>query len=151
MINPLLVGRLPYAGEIDVGVNAERPIILLLPIYKNTIMTKTLFISSWFDRYIGVCTLRSIVLSESAILRVELKIGNSTIFKKAFNSIPFQRISMKIIHHRLKVSSCIILLVSEFLNDNISFRSLEIYLEKNRFLNGFIEWPILTKEVSFLT
>ena len=63
------------------------------------------------------------------------------IFKMAFNSIPFQRVSIKIIHHRFKVSSCIISLVSEFFNDNISFRSLEIYLGKNRFLNGFIECP----------
>ena len=78
------MGRLPYAGEIDGGVNADGRIILLLPIYKNTIMTKKLFISSWFDRYIGVCTLRSILLSESAILRVELKNWQLDDFQKDF-------------------------------------------------------------------
>ena len=142
------MGTLPNVGEIDWGGNAGRPIILLLPIYKNTIMTKKLFISSWFESYIGVCTLRSIVLAESAILREEIKNRKLMIFKKAYNSIPFQQIFVKIIFHPFKVSPWIIYLFSGFLNDMISFKYLGFYLGKTGVIERFCESPILTKEVS---
>ena len=44
------------------------------------------------------------------------------IFKNAFKSISFQKISVKFIYYRLKVISWIIYLLSEFLNDIISLK-----------------------------
>ena len=70
------------------------------------------------------------------------------IFKKAYNSIQFQRIFVKIIFHQFKVSPWIIYLFSGFLNDMISFKYLGFYLEKTRVIERFSESPILTKEVS---
>ena len=72
------------------------------------------------------------------------------IFKKAYYSIPIQQISVKIIFHRLKVSPWIIYLFSEFLNDIISLKYLDIYLGKKGLSNGFSESPILIQEVSYL-
>jgi hypothetical protein len=89
------------------------------------------------------------VLAESAILREEIKNRNLMIFKNAYNSIPFQRIFVKIIFHRFKVSPWIIYLFSEFLNDMISFKYLGFYFGKTGVIERFIESPILIKEVSF--
>ena len=72
------------------------------------------------------------------------------IFKNAYNSIPFQRIFVKIIFHRFKVSPWIIYLFSEFLTDMISFKCLGFYLGKTGVIERFSESPIFIKEVSCL-
>jgi hypothetical protein len=147
VINPL-VGTIPTVGKIDCGVNTGAPIILLLPIQKNTIMTEQLFKSSGFGWYIGVCTLRSIVLAVSAILWEELKNRKIHDFQKCFLiysiSTNFRQ------NHFLSLGGKSVdhLSVFRISNDMISFKSLGIYLAKSGVIER-VQWIAELDQRSF--